>query len=219
MDLPFHCDESFLKSHLEKAAGRNVLLTLTENSTSMISVRASGGSALVRLHRIFLSADRDVLDEITEFIKKGKGSTPHIRRFIRDNVKYIAKKPRRVKVRTGGRFHDLRVIYDSLNDAYFNGEVSAPVTWGSKSARRSVRRRILGSYCKDEKVIRINPVLDSGKVPRYYMEYVVYHEMLHAHMDAGTCEGRVHSNEFKRRERMFRHFQKALSWEKDWSGR
>ncbi len=212
LNLPFFHDECYLRSYFEKAAGNTISLTLTENSTSMISVKRRGGTVLLRLHRMFLSADTDVLDEITGLIKTRKEKTPNIRKFIRHNIKYVERKPKRLKIRTDGRFYNLLEIYDFLNNDYFNGMVSAAITWGAKSPRRAARRRTLGSYSKSGKIIRINPVLDSIKVPGYYIEYVVYHEMLHADMDAE--KGRAHSGEFRKRERLFKHYEKALAWEK-----
>ena len=214
LNLPFVYDECSLRSFFEKTAGKTVSLTLTENSARMVSVKALGSSASIRLHRMFLFADADVLGEITELIKSRKGKTAHIRRFIRHNTKYIQRKPKRLKIRTDGRFYNLLDIYNSLNNDYFNNMVSAHITWGAKSPRRAARRRTLGSFCKADRTIRINPVLDSGNVPRYYIEYVVYHEMLHADTGAETGKGRVHSIEFKRRERLFKHYEKALKWEK-----
>lgn len=216
MKLPLFFDEYSLRHYLEKTAGRTVSLTLTENSSSMISVKIHGRSVSLRLHRMFLSAEISVLAEIAEMIKNKKGKTPHISRFIKNNAVGIERKPKRLKINAHGKFYNLLEIYDSLNKDYFNSRVSARITWGAKSPRRAVRRRTLGSYFKDDGMIRINPVLDSGKVPRYYIEYVVYHEMLHADMDTEAASGRrsVHSKEFKRRERLFKHYEKALSLEK-----
>jgi predicted metal-dependent hydrolase len=79
-----------------------------------------------------------------------------------------------------------------------------------------VRKRTLGSYSRNGSIIRINPVLDRKSVPQFYIEFVLYHEMLHA--DMGLCEknGRrvVHSGGFRDRERLFRRYRKALAWEK-----
>jgi hypothetical protein len=65
-------------------------------------------------------------------------------------------------------------------------------------------------------MIRINPILDSRSVPRYFLEFIVYHEMLHA--DIGIKKGVVrriiHSSEFKKREKLFKHYEKAINWEK-----
>ncbi|MBI4849076.1 MAG: M48 family metallopeptidase [Nitrospirae bacterium] len=212
--LPFFHDECSLRFHFEKAAGRSVSLIFTQNSTSMISVRPRGNSISVRLHRMFLSAGAEVLDEITGMMTRRKGKTPHIRRFISDNMEHVKRKPKNVKLKTVGRFYDLTGIYHSVNSEYFDGKVSARITWGAKCPGRAVRRRVLGSFSRDEGIIRINPVLDSSRVPRYYIEYVVYHEMLHADTKSATGKGRVHSKEFKERERMFKHYAKALIWEK-----
>ena len=216
MKLPLLFDEHSLRHYIEKTAGRTVSLTFTENSSSMISVKTYGRSVSLRLHRMFLSAETGVLAEIAEMIKNKKGKTPHISRFIKNNAAGIKRKPKRLKINAHGKFYNLLEIYDSLNKDYFNSMVSARITWGAKSPRRAVRRRTLGSYFKNDGMIRINPVLDSGKVPRYYIEYVVYHEMLHADMDAEAANGRrsVHSKEFKRRERLFKHYEKALALEK-----
>jgi predicted metal-dependent hydrolase len=78
-----------------------------------------------------------------------------------------------------------------------------------------VRKRRLGSYQRDRDIIRINPVLDSKRVPRYFLEFIVYHEMLHAAfaVESGSTKQRVHSLEFKRRERLFKNYALALQWE------
>jgi len=214
LNLPFFYDECSLRAYFEKAANKTVSLILTQNLTSMISVKTHGSTVSLRLHRMFLSADSDVLNEITELIKNRKGRNPHIRRFIGHNIKYTERKPNRLKIRTDGRFYNLFDIYNFLNKDYFNGMVSAAITWGVKRPGRAARRRTLGSYRKHGNIIRINPVLDSMEIPRYYIEYVVYHEMLHSDMNTETGRGRIHSGEFKRRESLFKYYEKALAWEK-----
>ena len=50
----------------------------------------------------------------------------------------------------------------------------------------------------------------------WFLEYVVYHEMLHSVVpDEFTPEGRrkVHTEEFHRREREFVHYRRARRWE------
>ena len=58
-------------------------------------------------------------------------------------------------------------------------------------------------------------------MPRYFVAYIVYHEMLHHVIPGSRGLGRVnlHPPEFKEREREFRHFQRALDWEKRHIGR
>jgi len=80
-------------------------------------------------------------------------------------------------------------------------------------------------------LIRIHPVLDRAWVPRYFVAYVVYHEMLHhmipsargnarqASSNIASAKGQIarrvlHPPEFLERERQFRGYDRALDWER-----
>ncbi len=65
---------------------------------------------------------------------------------------------------------------------------------------------VFGTIQEEDRVIRINPLLDQPFVPRWFLEYVLYHEMLHSVVpDEFDSSGRrrVHTEEFYRRERSF----------------
>ena len=79
MRLLFSHSEYTLRDTLAKMIGEAVSLTLTDNSTSMLSIRKKDGSVTVRMHRMFLIAGEEVIREIAGFIKKRKGQTPLIR--------------------------------------------------------------------------------------------------------------------------------------------
>jgi predicted metal-dependent hydrolase len=214
--LPFAATEGSVKRTLEERLGRPLLLHFTENSTSMLSARIRNGLLCVRLHRMFLRADDRIFGEIVSFLRNRKASMPHFRSFIRSNRKDLLQKPpRKVPVRTRGRFHDIGQLYREINREYFGEEVTAAITWGSRSPRAAVKKRTVGSYSERSNTIRINPVLDRRNVPRCYVAFIVYHEMLHAAM--GTVQrGKrrsVHSREFRRREKLFREYEKAEAWE------
>ncbi|MCK7467569.1 MAG: hypothetical protein MZU91_05210 [Desulfosudis oleivorans] len=108
-------------------------------------------------------------------------------------------------IRTRGRHHDLKALFDRLNRDYFDGRIRSVITWAPGKNLRSARKRTLGSYIRTTDTIRINPVLDRKSIPRYVIEFIIYHEMLHADMGVTVTKGRriVHSVEFKRRERLF----------------
>ncbi len=183
----------------------------------MVSVRKDRNRTIIRLHRIFLVAGTDVLDEIALFAGKGKGKTPLLMEFVKQNAAGIRKKPpRATTIRTDGKYHHLGDIFRSLNNEYFMGRLVCPVTWGARTSRYAARKRTLGSYNRHTNTIRISPLLDKRSTPAYFVEFVVYHEMLHADMEISTKGGRrlVHSREFRRRERLFRHYEKAIEWEK-----
>lgn len=217
LSLPFTHDRTSLKDYFEKVTGKTLSLTLTDNSSSMLSVSQKGALSSVRLHRMFLDAGKDVIIEIARFIKTGKGKTPCLRRFVRRNGSCLNKRPpKAVRITTDGRYHNLGEIFKAVNHEYFENRVSCLITWGQKVPRHAVKKRTLGSYSRHGNTIRISPVLDRREVPRFFIEFVVYHEMLHAGTGSSEKNGRrvVHSKDFRQRERQYRHYEKAVAWEK-----
>ncbi|MBC7171656.1 MAG: hypothetical protein H5U40_04480, partial [Polyangiaceae bacterium] len=106
---------------------------------------------------------------------------------------------------------------DSIAARHFGGTVDALITWGRRGRRRGKKRSIqLGTYLADERLIRIHPVLDQAWIPRFYVETVVFHELLHHDMPCVVKNGRrcFHTKEFRDRERAFPHFALAEQWEK-----
>ena len=215
--LNFRDNETYLKKIFEKTTGRGIALTITDNSTSMLSVKSKGETLYVRLNRIFLEAGTEVVSEVAEFIKKKRGKTPLISGFIRERREHLKNKtPRRLNLKATGKYYDLLNIFESINRAYFEGSVSSTIAWGKESPRYAVRKRTLGSYSSHTNAIRINPVLDNPRVPRFYIEFIVYHEMLHAFIGVKSKNGRrsIHSKEFREGEKVFKDYEKAMAWEK-----
>jgi len=67
-------------------------------------------------------------------------------------------------------------------------------------------------------LIRIHPVLDRRDVPLYFLESVVYHEMLHHHLGGVSDRaGRTvyHSRAFRQAEAQHPWHREALLWEKE----
>lgn len=217
LPLPFTQTEQTLKRTLEERLGRPVSLTLTDNSTTMLSCANRDGVLAVRLHRIFLRSDSTVMDEIVSYLKKREGAMPQFRSFLRANREDLKRKPaKKIAVRTKGRHHDLAELFDGINRTYFDNRVTAAITWGSRSPRSAVRKRTVGSFSERSNLIRINPVLDRKNVPNYYVAFIVYHEMLHADMGIAMRGTRrsVHPREFRRREMLFQEYERAMAWER-----
>lgn len=118
-----------------------------------------------------------------------------------------------------GKFFDLRAIFDRLHARYFlASEVLAgyTITWGRRRKLPPREYFVFGSIQEDDRIIRIHPGLDAPWVPEWFLEYVVYHEMLHAVVPDEPLPGgrrRVHTPEFHRREQLFAHFRQARCWE------
>jgi len=217
MNLQFLNNKDTLRDYLEKVTGKTVSLIVTDNSTSLLSLKTKGKSVSVRLHWMFLDADPDVIREIASFIKNGKNKTPFIREYIGKNDGYLKKSfPKTPVIRTQGRHHNLQDLFAAVNHEYFNGAITSLITWGKRNPKWSVRKRMLGSFCRNTNTIRINPILDRKTVPEFVINFVIYHEMLHSVVPVEKKNGRrlVHTAEFKRREQLHKDYKKASAWEK-----
>lgn len=199
-----------------------VELMVTDNRRTMISSRHREGLWHVRLHHMFIDADEPTVRALARYIARNdRRAGAHLDTFIRDNEHRIRKGRRPVvRVHTQGRHHDLGAIFDALNEQHFTGRVTGVrVTWGrrppasSRKRRRSIR---LGTYVAEDKLIRIHPFLDQEWVPRYFVAYVVFHEMLHHVVPAPIRNGRqcFHSPEFRALERAYPDYDRALAWER-----
>jgi hypothetical protein len=106
-----------------------------------------------------------------------------------------------------GRHHDLEEIFHGLNQRLFQGQIPlSRLGWSHKNSRR-----ILGHYDSGHGTIIVSRKLDSPSVPRYLVEYVVYHEMLHIRFPVERRGQRrvVHSREFREAEKKFPKYELA----------
>jgi hypothetical protein len=122
-------------------------------------------------------------------------------------------------LRHEGRYFDLPRIFEKLNQRYFRGRLrSYKVKWGRQRKQRPKEYFIFGTIQEEDRVITINPALDQPFVPLWFLQYVLYHEMLHSVVPDEELPGgrrRVHTEEFNRREREFRGYGRARRWEED----
>jgi hypothetical protein len=117
---------------------------------------------------------------------------------------------RKVVTTPKGEVYDLDEMFESLNARYFRGALPKPVlTWSSRKTYR-----ILGHHDAAHEHVAISRSLDSRKVPRYVVEYVLFHEMLHIAHPTRHINGRRynHTEAFKRDERKFAYFNEAEYW-------
>ena len=126
---------------------------------------------------------------------------------------------RQLNLRHEGKHFDLRAIFDRLKQRHFRGRLRGyQVMWGRRRKHRPREYFIFGSIQEEDRIIRIHPLLDQPFVPLWFLEYVLYHEMLHSVVPDGTdARGRrrVHTDEFNRREREFPSYRRAQRWEDD----
>ncbi len=109
-----------------------------------------------------------------------------------------------------GDYYNLDEVFDSLNQRFFYGLLGRPeLTWSGVSARRS-----LGHYDPAHNTIVVSRVFDRRNTPRYAVEYLVYHEMLHLKHPVKVKRGRrcVHPREFQAEERLFPELELAKEY-------
>jgi hypothetical protein len=224
LTLPFDdaplWDAPGLEAALAREAARPLSLTLTENRSVLLSFTRHAGTIQLRLHRMFLHASPGVVRALARSVRRtSRSADGEVRRFMNDNLYRVRKVPRPLpSLQTAGRVHELGVIYRRLNDRFFAGRLRVPLTWGRGSGRARRGGLTFGSYDPVLGLIRIHPVLDRRDVPLYFLESVVYHEMLHHHLGGVPDRaGRTvyHSRAFRQAEARYPWHREALAWEKE----
>jgi hypothetical protein len=208
-----------LERALALEAARPVRLTLTENRSVLLSYRRDAHGIALRLHRMFLYATEAVLVALGRHLRRRcRRADGELRRFMNENLHRVRTLPRTLPpLVPDGRVYDLARVFTSLNTRFFGGRLRVPITWGRGGGRARRGGLTFGSYDPVLRLIRIHPVLDRREVPLYFLESVVYHEMLHHHL-GGTPDraGRTvyHSRAFREAERRYPLHEQALAWEK-----
>ena len=109
-----------------------------------------------------------------------------------------------------GRVYDLDQIFEELNRQFFYGLLARPqMTWSRSHARNS-----LGHYDPAHNAIVVSRVFDQPRVPRYAVDYIVYHEMLHLKHPVKLRGSRrcVHGPEFQAEEKLFPQLVEAKNF-------
>jgi hypothetical protein len=109
-----------------------------------------------------------------------------------------------------GQFYDLDVLFDSLNERYFGGKMAKPVlSWSQQNTHR-----VLGHHDHVHGAIVLSRTLDQQRVPPFVVEFVLYHEMLHAKYLPRREPSRTvyHSRQFREDEAKFERFDEASKW-------
>jgi hypothetical protein len=106
-----------------------------------------------------------------------------------------------------GHTYDLDAIFEDINLRFFHGLLARPrMSWSSARSRNS-----LGHYDPAHNAIVVSRIFDQPRVPRYAIEYLVYHEMLHLKHPVKLRGSRrsVHGPEFHAEEKLFPQLEQA----------
>lgn len=220
LEFPWR-DTELLRAELEKRTGLKIGLTITNNRSTMLSVRngRSRRSLQVRLHHMFLSADTKVIRALAAWLtnRTSKRDAAVVDAFIDENVNRVRdRRYRNNGFITKGNVFDLAVLYRRINENFFENEVRVNITWGRMPPARRRRSIRFGSYYPTDNLIRIHPLLDQPFVPPYFMRYIVFHEMLHAYLgieESETGRRRYHTREFSEFEEQYPDYARAVAWQ------
>ena len=184
------------------------------------TIRVRQGRLLVRLSDLLEGAPDTVLRAIAHLLLAkmyrqpiDRGHAARYRKYVASHD--IARKAHLVRQMRGrkrlltarGHFYDLDTIFEQLNMRFFHGLMARPRMSWSQTKTRS----ILGHYDPAHNAIIISRIFDHPAVPRYVMEYIVYHEMLHLKHPVKLRGSRrcVHSAEFQAEEKLFPYLDRA----------
>lgn len=187
------------------------------------TIRLRQGRVLARVSDILVGSPREVLFALACILVaklyRLKASKVH-EQVYREHTLHppildasqAARRRRGYKITTSssGKVYDLAELFTQLNTSYFGGQLEAPMlSWSQRQTRR-----VLGHHDHVHRTIIISSTLDSAAIPRFVVEYVLYHEMLHVKHPARVIGGRTiyHGPWFRADERLFERFDEALKW-------
>ena len=215
-------DQCHRQSWLEAQLAARVTVVWTNNCVSMLSAKSHAPTGYhVRLHRMFHQAPDTVWQALVAYIRHANtAARKTLHGYIQRHQHLIRQPSQRRRpswsLQSRGHCFDLESIYHELNQTYFANRVEARITWSRRPPQRARTSIRFGSYHARERLIRIHRLLDQPFVPRYVVENVVFHEMLHQLIPCQRVNGRwyVHSPEFRRQEQRFQYHRQAEQWKR-----
>jgi len=184
------------------------------------TIRLREGRVLVRLSDLLEAAPEPVLGAIAHIliakIYRKPIAPEHATRYRRyvssHEISHKANLLRQMRGRKHilspkGQIYDLEEIFEDLNRRFFHGLLARPLlSWSRERARNS-----LGHYDPAHNAVIISRVFDHPRAPRYVLEYIMYHEMLHLKHPVKLRGSRrcVHSAEFQAEEKSFPQLEEA----------
>ena len=208
-----------LVAAIQGALGEHTLVKLTDNRSTLVSHSIRRGELRVRVHQMFLDANDDVMEALGLWIaQRDEKAGALVDAFIASQSGLLKHNPKPLPAGAHrGRHHDLRPLFQAINQRYFGGALSAELMWGKPGSFRGRRRRTitLGTWDRRAGRVTIHPALDQAFVPGYVVERVVHHELCHASVgDERSPGGRklVHGPRFKEAEARFIAAERADAW-------
>jgi predicted metal-dependent hydrolase len=184
------------------------------------TIRLRDGKLLVRLSDLLEGAPEAVLRALAHILLAKMYRRPieraqatRYRKYVHSHeirskahlVRQLRGRKRMASAR--GHFYDLDAVFEELNLRFFGGMQARPrMSWSQGRARN-----LLGHYDPAHNAIIVSRIFDHPAVPRYAVDYIVYHEMLHLRHPVKLNGSRrcVHTPEFRAEEKLFPQLEAA----------
>jgi hypothetical protein len=187
------------------------------------TIRIRGGCAFVRISDICVDMDLEGQRALA-FILVAKLYRKRAARVHQETYNACLKAPliqsrvtaakkvrgRKTPLLSEGDIYDLDEVFDDVNIKYFNNSIPRPsLSWSTR-----MTFRVLGHHDAAQDKIVISRSLDTPETPRFIVEYVMFHEMLHIAHPTKHINGRRynHTPAFRADEQKFPHYRAAEKW-------
>jgi hypothetical protein len=180
-----------------------------------------GKSGVLNLHTIYKGADQLDFEALTKVLKGNAGGPDRQRfhEFIEQHLpNHMPNSPSRIKVLPPrGAFYDLEEIYSTINPLLLSKLDPDPII-GWSPARVGRTQVTWGTHrsTSDGPLVMVNQVLDDYDIPNYVVEHILWHEICHCLAPPSKGENgkrHIHTQEFKRLEKLYPRLHEAEKWE------
>lgn len=203
--------------------GRRVHVRFGHARRQVIVAFPEASELRVRMNGVFGRAPQPVRKAVADWLRSGRSARracAELDRWIASIVTTLGP-PRPPRLVTRGQHHDLAEIAGELLAGEFAHlppeRRPTGITWGRRGSRSARRSLQLGSFDPETALVRVHPVLDQPAVPRWFVRYVLFHELLHADLSDEGCGDRKrtphHGPEFRRRETAYLDTGAAVTWQ------
>ncbi|MDI6796406.1 MAG: hypothetical protein QMD09_05660 [Desulfatibacillaceae bacterium] len=231
--------EQVFRSRLAALCKGPIQVDFTFNRASLLRASLVRGVIKIRIQHAFRAADDNTLKALADFVQKPESSSQAILKgFVQSRselicffaekaqsgqcaqVEYVPEKLLNGReLKPQGRHKNLEKVLAKVADDYRLDAKGIGIFWSQGREIAGPKRRSIrfGSFNSKNRTIRIHPVLDSPVVPDFFIEFIVYHELLHAIFPPTKKpqERRsIHTGQFKQRERLFARYDEAIAFER-----
>ena len=162
------------------------------------------------LHQGFSNAPDEILHAFRLYLNSRRKDAWALIRQYADTI-HVTPQSNPKACRTAGKEYDLAQLQAQVEKEFFEGKNLARISWRKHRSQRTPRQRRslrFGVYDTVENLIYVNELLDQRAVSQRFIEFIIYHESLHAVLPAVQQGTRTvyHHREFRRREKEFPEF-------------